>query len=123
MPPLRLPVEVRRAPQVDAQAKAWERAARTGRGDEAHRAAQRLKELRRLEPLLARKPFLGRHVPRQLIPRAYRAQGVTNLFRNDLPDGWRLLHTLVEVDGVQAVIELAALPHDEYDGLFGYAGR
>lgn len=73
-----------------------------------------------METLLPRKPFLGRHVPRALIPKRYGAQGVTNLFRNDLPDGWRVLHTLVEVDGVQAVIVLDAMDHAAYDTLFGY---
>lgn len=118
---LRFPLQVRRAPDLDAQAAAWETAAGKGRGDVSKRAAQRLKELRRLEGLFPRKPFLGRNVPKQLIPKRLKAFGVTNLFRNDLPDGWRLLHTVVELDAQQAVIGLLALPHDEYDDLFGYA--
>ena len=101
----------------------WEADSRTQRGEGAKRAAQKLKEIRRLESLFPRKPFLGRNVPKNLIPRRFTTLGVTNLFRNDLPDGWRLLHTVVEVDAQQAVIELAALSHAEYDALFGYEGR
>lgn len=101
----------------------WEKANAAGRGTGSKEAGQRLKELRRLESLFPRKPFAGRNVPKDLIPRRFKQVGVTNLFRNDLPGGWRLLHTVVEVDAQQAVIGLVALPHDEYDDLFGYASR
>ncbi|MEA3137407.1 MAG: hypothetical protein QOC71_1688 [Thermoplasmata archaeon] len=73
--------------------------------------------------MFPRKPFAGRNVPKALIPKTFKVLGVTNLFRNDLPDGWRLLHTVVEVDAQQAVIGLVALAHEEYDDLFGYKGR
>lgn len=120
---LRLPVQVRRVPVFDAQIKEWEATAKVQRGEEAKKAQQRAKEVKRLEALFPRKPFLGRNVPKKLVPKRFTAMGVSNLFRNDLPDGWRLLHTVVEIDGVQAVIELAAMAHDEYDDLFGYEGR
>lgn len=120
---LRDPLQVRRAPDLDAQAAEWEHAARAGRGEAPKKAVQRLKELRRLEGLFPRKPFTGRNVPKARIPKRFKALGVTNLFRNHLPDGWRLLHTVVEVDAQPAVIVLMAIPHDECDRLFGYAGR
>jgi hypothetical protein len=120
---LRYPLQVRRAPALDAQVKDWEETIRLGRGDASKKAAQRLKELQRLEGLFPRKPFAGRNVQKPLIPKKFKALGVTNLFRNDLPDGWRLLHTIVEVDAQQAVIGLQALTHEEYDDLFGYKGR
>ncbi|MCA1819205.1 MAG: hypothetical protein LC620_04005 [Halobacteriales archaeon] len=120
---LRLPVQVRRAPGFDAQVSQWEQQSKAKRGEEAKKAGQRLKEVKRLEALFPRKPFLGRNVPKKLIPKRFTAMGVTNVFRNDLPDGWRLLHTLLEVDGQQAVIELVALSHPDYDDLFGYEGR
>ena len=121
-PPLRLPVQVRRADDLDLEVRRWESTVEIG-GQEGRRAAQRLKELHRLEALFKLKPFFGRHVPQGQIPRIYKARGVTNLFRNDLPDGWRVLHTFVEADGVQAAILLGAMDHDEYDALFGYRGR
>ena len=101
----------------------WELAAKAGRGQDAVGARQRLKEIRRLETLFPRKPFSGRNVPKNLIPKRFRELGATNLFRNDLPGGWRLVHTVMEVGGEQAVVELAALPHPDYDDLFGYEGR
>lgn len=76
-----------------------------------------------MESLFPRKPFLGRNVPKDRIPPPFTRQGVSNLFRNDLPGGWRLLHTVMEVGGEQAVIELDALAHSDYDRLFGYEGR
>lgn len=120
---LRYPLQVRRAPELDKQVAIWEALADGDRGDDPKRAAQRIKELQRLEKLFPRKPFLGRNVPKDLIPRKFKVMGVTNLFRNDLPEGWRLLHTVLEVDGQQAVIGLAAMPHEAYDKLFGYEGR
>jgi hypothetical protein len=86
-------------------------------------ARQRLKEVRRLETIVPRKPFGGRNVPKDRIPKQFRDIGVTNLLRNDPPGGWRLLHTVMEVGGEQAVIELAAMPHQDNDDLFGYEGR
>jgi hypothetical protein len=120
---LRFPLQVRRSQELGRRVSAWESAAKAGRGQEAVAARQRLKELRRLEALFPRKPFAGRNVPKDLIPKKFRDLGVTNLFRNDLPGGWRLLHTVMEVGGEQAVLELAAMPHRDYDALFGYEGR
>lgn len=120
---LKLPVQVRRAPDFDAQVAQWRGLVESGRGEDARRAAQRLKGVNRLESLFPRKPFLGRNVPKNLIPKRFAVMGVSNLFRNELPDGWRLLHTVVEVDSEQAVIELLALSHPDYDDLFGYKGR
>lgn len=121
--PLRIPLEVRRAPAFDAQVAEWAAAAATGRGQEARWAQQRLREVARLESLLPKRPFLGRNVPKPLIPQRFHGMGVRNLFRNDLPGGWRLLHTVVEVDENQAIIELLALSHPDYDDLFGYRSR
>lgn len=120
---LRLPIQVRRTPAFDAQVSGWEKTAKTDRGDAAKKASQRLKEVKRLEGLFPRKPFLGRNIRKGLIPKRFATAGVSNLFRNDLPDGWRLLHTVVEIDAQQAVIELLALSHRDYDDLFGYDGR
>lgn len=119
---LRFPLQVRRSPEFDVTFAAWSGLAGTGRGQESKAARQRIKEVRRLEALFPRKPFTGRNVPKNLIPKRFRDLGVTNLFRNDLPGGWRLLHTVMEVGGEQAVIELASMSHPEYDDLFGYEG-
>lgn len=62
-------------------------------------------------------------MPKNLIPKKFREAGITNLFRNDLAGGWRLLHTVMEVGGDQTVIGLAAMSHHDYDALFGYEGR
>ncbi|MFA5860603.1 MAG: hypothetical protein WDA16_02805 [Candidatus Thermoplasmatota archaeon] len=121
--PIRFPLQVRRAPALEETVDGWQQEASSGRGEGSRDARQRLKELRRLEGLFPRKPFLGRNVPKNLIPRRYKDQGIANLFRNDLPGAWRLLHTVMEVGGEQAVIELDALSHPDYDRLFGYEKR
>lgn len=120
---IRYPLQVRRSPRLDERVGQWKAAADSGRGQEARKSVQRLKALARLEDRFRWKPFAGRNVPKKLIPETYARQGVSNLFRSELPDGWRLLYTVMEVDGEQAVIELDAMPHAEYDKLFGYEGR
>ncbi len=120
---IRYPLQVRRAAALDERVERWRKEAESGRGQKAQRSNQRLKALERLEGQFPWKPFLGRNVPKKLIPERYVEQGVTNLFRSELPGGWRLLYTVMEVDGEQAVIELDAMSHPEYDKLFGYEGR
>jgi hypothetical protein len=107
---------------MDQRVRQLEASADSQRGEESRHARQVLKEIRRLESLLPRRPFLGRNVPKDRIPKPLKQQGVSNLFRNDLPGGWRFLHTVMEVDGEQAVVELRAMSHEEYDRLFGYEG-
>lgn len=120
---IRYPLQVRRTAKLDERVEQWNEDAESGRGQEARKSNQRLKALERLEGQFPWKPFLGRNVPKKLIPEGYAKRGVTNLFRSELPDGWRLLYTVMEVDGEQAVVELDAMPHPEYDKLFGYEGR
>ena len=122
-PPIRLPVQVWHSADVVAAVRHWKAEARGGRGAESRTSAQRLKELARLEAILERKPFFGRNVPKNLIPSRLAAQGIANLFRNDLPDGWRMLHTFIEVDSLQVAYILAVMSHEDYDKLFGYRGR
>lgn len=116
---VRFPLQVRRAPEFEAQVREWERTVLAS-GPEARLARQRLKEIRRLESLFPRKPFLGDHLEKQRIPKEFLERGVGNLFRVELPGFWRLLYTILEVDARQAVVELRALSHPQYDRLFGY---
>jgi len=66
---------------------------------------------------LKRDPFCGVHVPKRLIPKEY---GVPNLWKYDLPSGWRLLYT-VKADHVTVVaVVLEWLSHKSYERRFGY---
>ncbi len=72
---------------------------------------------------LAADATAGDPIRKEPIPRSLtRRYGVENLWRAELPGGWRLLYTIVaRVDIRPEVRILRILPHKEYDRLFGYA--
>ncbi len=72
---------------------------------------------------LAEDPTAGDNVRKDLIPRELkRRYGVENLWRAELPGGWRLLYTIAaKVDIRPQVRILRILAHKEYDRLFHYA--
>lgn len=89
-------------------------------------------ELRRDDPIrkgiaraisdLAENAFCGIQVPKRLIPREYvRKYGVNNLWKYDLPNGWRLVYTVTaknEVELISAILEW--YDHKDYERKFGY---
>ncbi len=65
----------------------------------------------------------GDQVPKSHIPEALkRKYGIDNLWRLELPEGWRALYTIASrpSEGT-TVIVLRILSHAEYDRLFGYS--
>ncbi|MGI0149980.1 MAG: hypothetical protein ACREDF_10690, partial [Thermoplasmata archaeon] len=60
--------------------------------DEFRAAGERQrKKLRELAARLRREPFLGNRIRRTQVPRRFR--DLPNLFRLELPEGWRALYT------------------------------
>jgi hypothetical protein len=68
---------------------------------------------------LKSEPFLGDRIPRRLMPREFK--GLPNLFRLELPDGWRALYTVASSpsEGTQVRI-LWIGSHSRFDRLLGY---
>ena len=66
--------------------------------------------------------FAGIHVPKRLIPKEYiRKYGINNLWKYDMPKGWRLLYTITsenEVELISAILEW--FDHKEYERKFKY---
>src|SRR3989344_5930329 len=66
--------------------------------------------------------FAGIQVPKRLIPKEYiQKYGVNNLWKYDLPRGWRLLYTITadnEVELISAILEW--FDHKDYERKFGY---
>jgi Txe/YoeB family toxin of Txe-Axe toxin-antitoxin module len=66
--------------------------------------------------------FSGIQVPKRLIPREYvRKYSVNNLWKYDLPRGWRLMYTVTpsnEVELISAILEWFS--HKEYEKRFKY---
>ena len=65
------------------------------------------------------------HVPNSLIPKEYVSKyGINNLWKYDLPGGWRLFYTVAPPDSPGKVIVLSIvldwMSHKEYERLFRY---
>ena len=69
-------------------------------------------------------PLCGTRIPSRLWPREYvQKYGISNLYKCDLPHGWRLIYTLVgdEVEIISILLEW--FRHKEYERRFGYKCR
>ena len=66
--------------------------------------------------------FSGIKIPKRLFPKEYvQKYGITNLWKYDLPRGWRLLYTVTsdnEVELISAILEW--FDHKDYEKRFKY---
>ena len=68
----------------------------------------------------------GDPIAKKLIPKEYKDKyGVTNLFRVELPNFWRMLYTLTndnnEIEIIGFVLDI--IDHKKYNKKFGYKNR
>ncbi|MFA6048930.1 MAG: hypothetical protein WC792_03225 [Candidatus Micrarchaeia archaeon] len=73
--------------------------------------------------LIKANPHYGDAISKDKIPHEYKQKyGITNLFRVELPQFWRMLYTLTngesEIEIIAFVLEIS--DHGKYDKLFGY---
>jgi plasmid maintenance system killer protein len=76
--------------------------------------------------LIKANPHYGDAIAKKLIPNEYKDKyEITNLFRVELPNFWRMLYTLTngetEIEIIAFVLDV--LDHQEYDKKFGYKGK
>lgn len=76
--------------------------------------------------LIKSNPHYGDPIAKRLIPKEYSIKyGVTNLFRVELPNFWRMLYTLTndesEVNIIGFVLDI--IDHKEYNKKFGYTNK
>ncbi len=66
--------------------------------------------------------FSGIQIPKRLFPKEYiQKYGINNLWKYDLPNGWRLLYTITpenEVELISAILEW--FDHKNYERRFKY---
>ncbi|MBI4044294.1 MAG: hypothetical protein HY392_01145 [Candidatus Diapherotrites archaeon] len=70
---------------------------------------------------MKKNPRVGIHLPKRLIPKEYvQKYGINNLYKYDLPNGWRLIYTIKgsEVEILAVILEW--FDHKNYDRKFGY---
>ena len=73
--------------------------------------------------LIKANPHCGDPIAKRLIPGEYvQKYGVTNLFRVELPDFWRMMYTLTEGESKIEIVAfvLDVVNHKDYDKKFGY---
>ena len=65
--------------------------------------------------------FCSAQVPKKLIPKVYVDKyGIDNLWKYDLPKGWRLLYSVANNEITVLSIILEWMSHKEYERLFRY---
>jgi len=71
---------------------------------------------------LKQNPFCGRKLSQRLFPKEYiKKYNVTNLWKYDLPNGWRLIYTVLRESEVELVsVILEWFNHKEYERRFNY---
>ncbi len=82
-----------------------------------------LKSVRQKTELIKQNPHYGNPISKKLIPKEYKKKySITNLFRIELPNHWRMLYTLTEgetqIEIIAFVLEI--MSHKKYDKFFGY---
>jgi len=70
---------------------------------------------------MKKNPFCGKKIPKKLWPKDYiQKYKITNLWKYDLPNGWRLIYT-IDTDKVRIVtIILEWMSHKKYERKFKY---
>lgn len=70
---------------------------------------------------MERNAFCGIQISKRLIPKIYIEKfGIDNLWKYDLPNGWRLIYSVTNHDIYVISIILEWLPHKDYEKRFGY---
>lgn len=72
---------------------------------------------------LQQNPFRGEHIPKRLIPKEYRREGIKNLWKHDLPNAWRLLYTIDTKEQDTIVVIIDWMTHREYEKKMKYKTR
>ena len=82
---------------------------------------QLLKAIERETNNLFQNPHRGIQIPKKQVPKKYIEEyDVTNLWKINLPDYWRMLYTITgnELEIISIILEF--MDHKDYNKLFGY---
>ena len=82
------------------------------------------RSVERVKGWLKENPFAGEQVQKSMIPEYYlKKYGITNLWRIELSDYWRMIYTIQsdELEIIDFVLNI--VDHQKYDQIFGYKKR
>lgn len=69
---------------------------------------------------IRRDAFCGTQIRKSLMPKEYRKYRLENLWKYNLPRGWRLLYTIEHDNIVIVAVILDWMTHKEYERKFNY---
>lgn len=80
------------------------------------------KSLEKAFSQIEKNTFCGIQIPKRLIPKEYTKKygRIDNLWKVNLPKGWRLIYTIKRDEIVVISIILEWMTHSEYEKRFGY---
>ncbi len=79
-----------------------------------------LRSIQRIIDILKDNPQFGDPLRKNLIPESFLKQRITNLYRVELSNYWRMLYT-IEGNKIEIFLfVLSIMDHKEYDKLLGY---
>jgi len=82
-----------------------------------------LRSFERIKEILKSNPQYGDPIAKDLIPDEFKKEGITNLYRAELSNFWRMIYT-IEGNQVEIFIFILTISdHPYYDKLFGYKKR
>jgi len=90
-----------------------------GKGDDSER--ELFKILKQALLNIEENAFCGIQVPKNLIPKEYLEKyGVKNLWKYDLPKGWRLVYSIARDEIIVITLILEWFDHKNYERKFNY---
>jgi hypothetical protein len=79
-----------------------------------------LKSFERIKDILKDNPQHGDPIRKEIIPSNFKKEGITNLYRAELSNYWRIIYTLTGNEVEVLVFVLNIVDHPEYNKIFGY---
>lgn len=65
--------------------------------------------------------FRGVQIPKRIIPKRYARIGVRNVWKYDLPRGWRLIYSVISGERLVIALIIEWFDHKNYERRFGYS--
>jgi len=90
-------------------------------GEGKYEGVQLFKFIQRAIDDLKKNPGCGIKIPKNLWPKGYvKEYHITNLWKYDLPNGWRLIYTIETNEVLIVAIILEWMDHTKYERKFKY---
>ena len=69
---------------------------------------------------LEKNAFCGVQIPKRIIPTYYLRRDIRNVWKYDLPQGWRLIYSVISGERIVISLVIEWFDHTNYERRFGY---